>query len=441
MRVDPTGQRWGPLWLTPGVTRLNAWAFMFASFITIGFMIYINQGHTYVLNENLHIPLQEQGNYTGIFLLITEITLLILLPAAGIISDRLGRRTVMIAGLLMMAFGYVLYPTATSINELIVYRVVFSAGVAGATGMLGTITHDYPQEISRGRTVAISGIMIIIGSTIVALSFSRLPVYLTSQGLDGVTAGQYTFWSAAACVAVASILLRFGLKGGTPTKKSERLPFRALFRSGLKNGRNPRIALSYAAAFVARSDLVILGSFTVLWGTVAGREIGMSTAEAVREGVFLFIMAQLAAAVWSYFMGMINDRCNRVTVMCIGAFLGAIGFLSMALVDNPLDPSALPLFWLLGVGQISCFHAAQALLGQEAPLKERGAVIGMFGLFGALGIGIATYFGGLLFYQWMHAGPFVLVGIGNAAILVLALLVRFTSPGLMPSEQTAAGGT
>jgi MFS family permease len=167
----------------------------------------------------------------------------------------------------------------------------------------------------------------------------------------------------------------------------------------------------------------------------------MSTAEAVREGVFLFIMAQLAAAVWSYFMGMINDRCNRVTVMCIGAFLGAIGFLSMALVDNPLDPSALPLFWLLGVGQISCFHAAQALLGQEAPLKERGAVIGMFGLFGALGIGIATYFGGLLFDQWMHAGPFVLVGIGNAAILVLALLVRFTSPGLMPSEQTAAGGT
>ncbi|SVA55750.1 uncharacterized protein METZ01_LOCUS108604, partial [marine metagenome] len=136
---------------------------MFASFITIGFMIYINQGHTYVLNENLHIPLQEQGNYTGIFLLITEITLLILLPAAGIISDRLGRRTVMIAGLLMMAFGYVLYPTATSINELIVYRIVFSAGVAGATGMLGTITHDYPQEISRGRTVAISGIMIIIG--------------------------------------------------------------------------------------------------------------------------------------------------------------------------------------------------------------------------------------------------------------------------------------
>ena len=154
--------------------------------------------------------------------------------------------------------------------------------------------------------------------------------------------------------------MRFGLKGGTPAKKAERLPFKVLFRSGLRNGRNPRIALTYAAAVVARSDLVILGSFTVLWGTVAGREIGMDTAEAVKEGVFLFIMAQLAAAVWSYFMGMITDRCNRVSVMCLGAFLGAIGFLSMALVDNPLDRSALPLFWLLGVGQISCFHAAQA---------------------------------------------------------------------------------
>jgi MFS family permease len=436
MQADPAGLRWGPLWLTPGVTRLNAWAFMFASFVTIGFMIYINQGHTYVLNENLHIPLREQGNYTGIFLLITEITLVILMPVAGIVSDRIGRRTVMVAGLLMMAFGYVLYPTASSVEQLVVYRIVFSAGVAAATGMLGTITHDYPQEISRGRTVAISGIMIIIGSTIVALSFSRLPVYLTSQGLDGVTAGQFTFWSAAACVAVASIFLRYGLKGGTPAKKSERLPFKVLFLSGLRNGRNPRIALTYAAAVVARSDLVILGSFTVLWGTVAGREMGMDTAEAVREGVYLFIMAQLAAAVWSYFMGMINDRCNRVTVMCIGASLGAIGFLSMALVDNPLDPSALPLFWLLGVGQISCFHAAQSLLGQEAPVKERGAVIGMFGLCGAVGIGVSTYIGGLLFDNWMRAGPFVLVGIANAVILMLALLVRFTAPGLMPSERT-----
>lgn len=342
----------------------------------------------------------------------------------------------MVFGLLMMAFGYVLYPTATSVEQLIVYRIVFSAGVAAATGMLGTITHDYPQEISRGRTVAISGIMIIIGSTIVALSFSRLPVYLTSQGLDGVTAGQFTFWSAAACVALASIVLRYGLKGGTPTKKSEQLPFKVLFLSGLRNGRNPRIALTYAAAVVARSDLVILGSFTVLWGTVAGREMGMDTAEAVREGVYLFIMAQLAAAVWSYFMGMINDRFNRVTVMCIGATLGAIGFLSMGLVDNPLDQSALPLFWLLGVGQISCFHAAQSLLGQEAPVKERGAVVGMFGLCGAVGIGVSTYIGGLLFDNWMHAGPFVLVGIANGVILMLALLVRFTAPGLMPSERT-----
>ena len=153
----------------------------------------------------------------------------------------------MVSGLLMMAFGYVLYPTATSVEQLIVYRIVFSAGVAAATGMLGTITHDYPQEISRGRTVAISGIMIIIGSTIVALSFSRLPVYLTAQGLDGVTAGQFTFWSAAACVALASIVLRPRISSTVIAWiRSPRIPTLAISSRPVSGSitRPPRITVS-----------------------------------------------------------------------------------------------------------------------------------------------------------------------------------------------------
>ncbi|MBM4196920.1 MAG: MFS transporter [Gammaproteobacteria bacterium] len=438
MKPDPTGLRWGPLWLSPGISRMNATAFMFASFITIGFMIYINQGHSYVLNENLQIPIDQQGNYTGLFLVINEITLFVLMPVAGIISDRIGRRIVMVSALLLMALGYVLYPLAESITELAFYRVLFAAGAAGATGMLGTIMHDYPQDVSRGRTIALSGIMVIFGSLVVAGGFGQLPTALVARGFDGVTAGQYAFWSAAACVAAACVLLQLGLQGGLPTRVAERLPVAALIRSGWRNGRNPRIALAYAAAFVARSDLVILGSFTVLWGTIAGREAGMDTADSVRQGVLLFVMAQGAAALWSYFMGLITDRCNRVTAMMVGAALGAAGFLSMWLVENPLDRASLPLFWLLGIGQISCFHAAQALIGQEAPVKERGAVIGMFGLFGALGIAIATYVGGIAFDQWMRAGPFVIVGLANLVILLLALLVRLTAPGRMPGEVAAA---
>jgi len=424
-----TTVRWGPISLTPGISRINASAFMLASFITIGFMIFINIGNAYVLNANLGIPREEQGGVTGLFLIVNEIALLMLMPLAGIVSDRIGRRSVMIFGLLTMALGYVLYPLAESIAELVIYRAIFAAGTAAATGMLGTITHDYPQESSRGKMIGISSIMIILGSLFVADVFRRLPEFFQGRGFDEVGAGRYTFWIAAAGISLACIALRLGLKGGTPAQPQERPPFRVLVRSGLKHGRNPRIALAYGSAFVGRSDLVILGSFTVLWGTIAGLSKGMDAAEAIKSGTMLFIIANISALFWSYFIGLIIDRCNRVTALTIGAGLGALGFTSMGLVEDPLTPSAIPFIVLLGIGQVSCFSTAQALIGQEAPVKERGAVLGTFGLFGAAGIMIATGVGGWLFDTWMHAGPFVLVGLANAVIVIFALIVRWKSPG------------
>ncbi len=414
---------------------------MLASFMTIGFMIFINIGNTYVLIENLGIPKSEQGSLTGLLQIINEVSLLLLMPVAGILSDRIGRRTVMVGGLLIMALGYVLYPLATSVPELIVYRALFAAGVAGATGMLGTITHDYPQERSRGKMIGISSLMIVLGSIFVADVFRRLPDIFQSRGLDGVTAGQYTFWIAAGSIAFCCILLRLGLKGGTPAKPQERPPLSVLIRSGWKHARNPRISLAYAAAFVGRSDLVILGTFTVLWGTRAGLDQGMTNAEAIRSGTLLFVMASIAAGIWSPFIGLIIDRFNRVTSMGIGAGLAAAGFMAIGLVDDPLSRGAIPFVALLGVGQVSCFACAQALIGQEAPVKERGAVLGMFGLFGALGIMIATGVGGWLFDNWMYAGPFVLVGAANLVIVAAALLVRLKSPGKMPRRQRAPTGS
>jgi MFS family permease len=419
----------------PGISRLNAAAFMLASFVTIGFMIFINIGNTYVLIENLGIPKNEQGSVTGLLQIINEISLVLLMPAAGILSDRVGRRPVLVGGLLIMALGYVLYPLATSVNELIIYRFLFAAGVAGAAGMLGTILHDYPQDKSRGKMIALSSIMIVLGSLFVADVFRRLPGIFKDRGLDGITAGQYTFWIAAAGISFCCVLLRLGLKGGTPTRPEERLPLSVLVKSGLKYAKNPRIALAYASAFIGRSDLVILGTFTVLWGTRAGLDQGMDNAEAIRSGTLLFIKANIAALIWSYFIGLIIDRCNRVTSMMIGAALGSIGFTAMIFVDDPLAMSATPLILLLGIGQVSCFSCAQALIGQEAPVRERGAVLGTFGLCGALGIIIATGFGGWLFDSWLYAGPFVMVGLANLVIVMFAIIVRLRSPGIMPAAR------
>jgi MFS family permease len=303
--------------------------------------------------------------------------------------------------------------------------MIYAAGIAACTGMLGTIVNDYPQDISRGRMIALGGIFNAIGIVAVNGLFGRLPELFVGQGFDGVAAGRYTHWIAAAILAPSAILLAVTLKRGTPARREERPPISVLIKSGLREGRNPRIALAYLSAFVARSDLVVLGTFLVLWGTLAGVDQGLSTADAVKRATILFIVAQGAGLLWMPVMGWIIDRVDRVTALAIGTFLAAAGFLSMGLIDNPLDSSELHFFILVGVGQVSCFFASQALIGQEAPLEKRGSVIGVFGFCGALGILIATLVGGQLFDAWMRAGPFVLVGAANVIIFVLAVLVKF----------------
>jgi predicted MFS family arabinose efflux permease len=120
--------------------------------------------------------------------------------------------------------------------------------------------------------------------------------------------------------------------------------------------------------------------------------------------------------------------------------LAALGYLGMGFVDDPTEKSALPFIILLGIGQISAFFGSQALVGQEAPIAERGAVIGGFNISGAIGILFCSVVGGWLFDAVSPSAVFVMVGAINTLIFLCAILVRWKSPGRMPGESGAGGG-
>jgi len=61
----PSSNRFGPLWLAPGVTRFNVMTNFYASFVTIGMLTGMSFLSGYILTEHLHIPVAEQGGLTG----------------------------------------------------------------------------------------------------------------------------------------------------------------------------------------------------------------------------------------------------------------------------------------------------------------------------------------------------------------------------------------
>ena len=435
MSIDTSCNKFGPIWLSPGVGKSNAWTLMYAAFFTIGLLTFIGIGTPYVLTEILQVPSGEQGTVSGTLVFWTEITTLLLFGPVGIAADRIGRKSVYLFGFLTMGLGYALYPIAESVPELIAYRIIYAIGVATSTGMLATIVTDYPQEASRGKLVGIVGAMNGLGVVFINRVFGSLPDQLVTGGMDGAEAGEMVHWLIAGLCVLSTIVLWVGLKDGTPIRDKEKPPIKDLAISAIRQGvRNPRIALSYGAAFIARGDLVILGTFLTLWGTLAGPSQGLPTAEATKNATLAFVAAQSAALLWTILIVFFIDRFNRTGFLVFCMALAALGYLGMGFVDDPTEKSALPFIILLGI------FGSQALVGQEAPIAERGAVIGGFNISGAIGILFCSVVGGWLFDAVSPSAVFVMVGAINTLIFLCAILVRWKSPGRMPGESGAGGG-
>jgi MFS family permease len=433
---DPSGLKIGPYWIRPGLTRGNVAAVIFASFTSIGMTVYLSLIQPYVLTEIVQVPEARQGTITGTLIALQESIAVLLMGFVGALADRFGRPLMFATGLLMVAAGYLLYPFAASEADLYLYRLLFAAGLAFVPVMLSITVQDTPQEISRGKWIATNNICQGLGVVLLATALlGRGPAFFQSLGFNPVMAGRLSLWTAAGICLFAAMVLWRGLpKPAAATAKRVRVMPQLL--AGLTSGRdNPRLAVAFAAAFVSRGDMVIVGNFLTLWITQFGVEQGLDTAAASGRAFMLFGIVQVSALTWAGVMGVLSDRMNRMTSLCVALTLATVGYSMMGQVADPLSSSAIPFAVLLGIGEISLIVAGGALLGQEAEASLRGAVIGVFNLFGALGIVVISALAGYAFDSIGRSSPFTLMGAFNGMLLVAALLVRWRA-GAPTAPQT-----
>jgi len=426
---DEPGIRIGAIQLAHGVTRFNFWSFIYASFICIGILAGLNIMQPYVLTEILQLPREVHGTVSGNLGVWQELIAILLINPFGWLSDRIGRRPLLTFGILVCGVGLALYPFANSVAQLTGYRVLFAVGSASIAAMLAVVGNDYPAEKSRGTLIGIASSMNGVGVLFMTLVIAQIPAVMTSGGTDAVTAGRVMFLAAAGLCFVSAAWFRIGLQRGTPVRPEEHPPWKVLMLSGFKAARNPRILLSYGAAFIARADVSIKGMFLTLWALAAAPQVGMSNADALARGGQMLGMISLVGMAWVMIFGLILDRVNRVTGLAIAMGIAGVGYCSMWFVSSPLDFSMLPYFIVLSIGQISVLVASVTLVGQEAAPEERGAVVSMNGFFGAIGIFLAFAIGGRLFDAYGPAAPFVMVGVLQVFLCIAAVLVRLLSPG------------
>ncbi|TRX55034.1 MFS transporter [Thalassomonas sp. M1454] len=429
--------------LVDGVKRRHLFAYFIAVLISSGYagaMSILQPG----LLQVIGIGYQDQAQLTGMLGALQETIFIIMLGIYGVYADRIGRRYVYTFGLLTTAIGFALYGTAESVAELVAYRVIVAFGSGAMVGMMVTVIADYSKNETRGKANGLQGVVATFGAFIPPI-LATLPNQFVNSGYTEAAAQQATFAIAGSMGVVGAVVAFFGLSkvAGTVIQARKESLAKQL-KLGAIEAKNPKVALSYGAAFISRGDLAVTGAFMGLWLVQFGtKNMQMSPSQAMNElAVPAILMVVLGALIGSVVMGYFSDKVTRVRAVSVASGLAAIIYSAMYLVSDPTQPWVLGLLLVMGIAEISAFVSSQALVGESAPQKRRGAVIGFFGVAGAVGILVATAGGGALFANYGPSTPFVVFGALNFIVFIWSCFVNSSEQEQTeqrPTQQVSQG--
>ncbi|WP_169808762.1 MFS transporter [Microtetraspora niveoalba] len=411
--------------LADGISKGNMWALLFLATAGTAVVSFLPSTQPHILTVVLGVPESDQGTIVGLLGSAAELAMILSLAWYGALADRFGRRLIVVGGLTLCALGALLFPFAGNTVVLVALRVVFGLGVAAINAMLSTIAIDYVRERSRGKSYGLIGFFGGLGALIAVLVVAKLPQTMEKRGLEPVAATRLSFVIIAVAIVLVAALLWSTLSRVKVDTTAERVPLPRLVREGLVLARDPGVALSYAASFVARADLYVVVSFLTLWiSDYATTERGMSSAEALAKAGAVVGISQMVALLCAPVFGWLGDRMRRQDLLIVAQLIAAGAYLSTLLVSDPLGPGMMVVAVLIGIGEIAGITTAGPMLAQQVPAAVRGAAFGVHTLCGSLGIMIVSFLGGALHDAWRPAAPFVVSGTFGLFVAVFGLVVR-----------------
>jgi len=315
-------------------------------------------------------------------------------PVWGRLSDRVGRRPILMIGLVGFILGQTLFGLATSVWMLFLARglagVLSAAALPTAMAYIADITA--PEERARGMGLigAAFGLGVIIGPGIGGLLgdlFLALPFFV-SAGL-----------AALNLVGVALLL-------------PESLPPEA--RTGHAEGKRSRwSAFSWEIAALFGVTLALSLGMTgieVTFGFFAADRLGLA---ANQVGWVFATMGVVASIVQGFLVGQVQKRIGEARMTLVGLLLGALGMLGVAFSQSPVAATAA--ICLLAAGTGLARPANSALISRRAP-GGQGVAIGLMDSFDSLGRIGGPVLGGSL-YKIGLTLPYV----SGAAMFTIAL--------------------
>jgi len=328
---------------------------------------------------------------TGIAIGIYGLTQAALQIPFGLASDRIGRKPVIVAGLILFAAGSVVAATADDIWMIIAGRALQGSGAIAAAVM--ALLADLTRDSHRTRAMATVGVTIGFSFTVALIAG---PLFNAWIGVPGL------FWLTA-ILALVAIAILLGVIP-TPERSSvhaEAEPVPALFGKVLKNPQLLRLDLGIFCLHLVLTALFLAVPLELVEAGLAAERHAWLYLPVMLGGMGLMVPFVIKA-----------EKGGKMKEV----FLGAVGLLGLAQIGLYAMEGHL---WGLGLALLAFFTAFNlleatlpSLVSKLAPGRIRGTAMGVYSTSQFSGAFMGGLTGG-----WVHQHY------GTTAVFVTSALI------------------
>ncbi len=370
-------------------------------------------------------PLQRAALFGGLLGAMYASLQFIAAPFWGRMSDRYGRRPILLISLVGSLLANLLWVFSGSFSLLVASRLLAGA-MTGNVAVANAAVADITTSANRSKGMAAVGMAFglgfilgpAIGGKLGEVRIDTMMPALTSWGINPFSTPAL-FAAVLAAINLVWVAVSFnetlpperrGLAG--PTRSANPL---AIFRNGLP----PRVHAVNIAFF---AHTLLFGGLEMTLGFLAAQELGFGMGAI---GLMFGGMGLGSALVQGAVVRPFGNRLGMARMAMAGFALHVVGFIVLALI--PLHPSVGLLalgvtIQALATGLV--FPSLATLVSLAAPPEQQGFAMGTFRSASSLGRAI----GPLLLAVAYFASPAAPYWLGACGMLVPLLLIRRLSP-------------
>ncbi len=334
----------------------------------------------------------------------------------GWASDRLGRKRVIVFGLLLFAAGSLLAAAATSVDGLLFGRALQGAGAVSAA--VTALLADQTRDIVRTKAMALVGASI---GLMFALSLVLAPLLVAAIGLPGL----FVLTAGLAFGGIATVIW------GVPPEPRE--------HANQPRGRLSDV-LSHAGLLRLNFGVFVLHAVQLaMWMAVPALMERAGLAKA--DHWWIYLPAVLAS--FLVMGGTLFPLERRGYLRAV--FLSAIGLVGLVqiglLVAATGSPGLIPLGLLMFVFfcGFNILEASQpSMVSRIAPAKARGAALGVYNTLQSLGLFAGGVAGGALVKNFGAQGLFMVCAAAIVLWFMVAWPMRAPAKAGLPAASEAA---